>query len=44
MNSYTIDLRVYKLLLKLTPQKRTEFLKDLLKLNDTYIKENNHVS
>ena len=39
MNSYTIDLRVYKLLLKLTPQKRTEFLKDLLKLNDTYIKE-----
>jgi hypothetical protein len=44
MNSYTINLRVYKLLLKLTPQKRTEFLKDLLKLNDTYIKENNHVS
>ena len=39
MNNYTIDLRVYKVLLKLTPQKRTEFLKDLLNLNDIYIKE-----
>jgi hypothetical protein len=32
MNNYTIDPKVYQLVLRLKPKERAEFLADLLKL------------
>jgi hypothetical protein len=39
MDNCTIDMRVYKLFLKLSDKERNNFLKDLLKLNDTHATE-----
>jgi hypothetical protein len=37
----TIDPRIYKLFTRLSPQEQTDFLKDLLKIEEERVKDEN---